>query len=67
MLALTRGRVGNPRQLLGVALERYTLLGALPLMRRMNAVIDLIRDDGLPDDGPGRAHAIATAAGLPVA
>jgi len=67
MLALTRGSVGTARQLLGVALDRYTSLGALPLMRRVNAVIDLVESNGLPNDGPGRAHAIATAAGLPVA
>jgi AAA ATPase domain len=66
MLALTRGSVGTARQLLGVALDRYTSLGALPLMRRVNAVIDLVESDGLPDDGPGRARAIATVAGLPV-
>ena len=67
MLALTRGKVGDARQLFGVALDRYTSLGALPLMRRVNAVIDLMEGDGLPDDGPGRANAIAAVAGLPVA
>lgn len=67
LLALTRGSVGAARQLLGVALDRYVSLGAFPLMRRVSAVIDLVESDGLPDDGPGRAHAIATAAGLPVA
>ena len=67
MLALTRGRIGTARELLAVACDKYTSLGALPLIRRVNAVIDLVDSGGLPNDGPGRAHSIAIAAGLPVA
>jgi len=67
MLALARGRVGTARELFAVACDRYTSLGALPLIRRVNAVIDLVDSGGLPNDGPGRALSIATAAGLPVA
>jgi hypothetical protein len=66
MLALTRGRVGTARELLAVACDRYTSLEALPLIRRVNAVIDLVASGSLPNDGRGRAHSIATAAGLPV-
>jgi len=66
MLALTRGRVGTARELLAVACDRYTSLEALPLIRRVNAVIDLVARGSLPNDGRGRAHSIATAAGLPV-
>jgi class 3 adenylate cyclase len=66
MLALARGSVGTARELLAVACDRYTSLEALPLISRVNAVIDLVASGGLPNDGRGRAHSIATAAGLPV-
>jgi hypothetical protein len=67
MLALTRGRVGTARELLAVAYDRYTSLGAVPLIRRVNAVIDLVDSGALPNDGPRRAHSIAAAASLPMA